>query len=63
VIAEESRGGWRWFRISWINQPPSIIGNKNIGMDGWYRLDNLVFFDPKAMMSDINNLFLEAGSR
>ena len=31
--------------------------------DGWFRGDNLVFFDPKAMMSDINNLFLETSSR
>jgi hypothetical protein len=63
IIAEQSRGGWNWFRVSWTNQPPSQIANNNNGIDGWFRADNLVFFDPKAMMSDINNLFLEAGPR
>lgn len=63
VIAEESRGGWRWFRVSWINQAPSQITNNTIGIDGWFRADNLVFFDPKQMMSEINNLFLESNSK
>ena len=63
IIAEESRGGWRWFRVSWINQAPSQITNQDNGIDGWFRGDNLVFFDPKAMMTDINNLFLENNSR
>jgi hypothetical protein len=63
VIAEESRGGWRWFRVSWTNKEPSSIANKTIGIDGWFRADNLVFFEPKVMMADINNLFLEANSR
>ena len=35
----------------------------NNGVDGWFRGDNLVFFDPKVMMSDINNLFLESNSK
>ena len=63
IIAEESRSGWRWFRVSWINQEPSSIANKTIGIDGWFRGDSLVFFDPKVMMADINNLFLETSSR
>ena len=63
IIAAESRNGWRWFRVSWINQAPSQITGANNGIDGWFRADNLVFFDPKAMMSDINNLFLETSSR
>ena len=63
IIAEESRGGWRWFRVSWINQAPSQITETTNGIDGWFRGDNLVFFDPKEMMSDINNLFLESNSR
>ena len=63
IIAEESRGGWNWFRVSWTNQPPSQIANKTIGIDGWFRGDSLVFFDPKEMMTDINNLFLENISR
>ena len=63
IIAEESRNGWRWVRVSWINQPPSQITETTNGIDGWFRGDNLVFFDPKEMMSDINNLFLESSSR
>ena len=63
IIAAESRNGWQWFRVSWINQAPSQITCTNNGIDGWFRADNLVFFDPKAMMADINNLFLETSSR
>ena len=63
IIAAESRNGWQWFRVSWINQAPSQITETNNGIDGWFRADNLVFFDPKAMMSDINNLFLETCSK
>ena len=63
IIAAESRNGWQWFRVSWINQAPSQITNQENGIDGWFRGDNLVFFDPKAMMADINNLFLETTSR
>ena len=63
IIAEQNRNGWRWFRVSWINQPPSQITNHDNGVDGWFRSDNLVIFDPKEMMADINNLFLETSSR
>ena len=63
IIAEQNRNGWRWFRVSWINQPPSQITNQDNGVDGWFRSDNLVIFDPKEMMADINNLFLETSSR
>ena len=63
IIAAENRNGWQWFRVSWINQAPSQITETTNGIDGWFRGDNLVFFDPKEMMSDINNLFLETSSR
>jgi len=63
VIAEESRNGWRWFRVSWTNQPPSQITETKNGIDGWFRGDNLVFFDPKKMMTDINNLFHDENAR
>ena len=58
VIAEEERGGWRWFRVSWINQQPSNISGK-MSMNpntGWFRFDTLSFFDPKKMINSMKSL-------
>jgi hypothetical protein len=62
VIAEEERVGWRWYRVSWVNEEPSnITAKRSMNPNtGWFRSDTLAFFDPKQMMSEINNLFLAA---
>ena len=34
IIAAESRNGWQWFRVSWINQAPSQITCTNTAFGG-----------------------------